>query len=66
MGTKKNRKDAEPQDATTHPSGFAYQSEIDKLKENIFRSDKDKFYLLIKMLRRNQVLKRAVITRKAE
>jgi hypothetical protein len=44
--------------------GFAHKSEIEKLKENVFRSDKEKFLLFTKMLRRSLMLKKAVITHK--
>jgi hypothetical protein len=44
--------------------GFAHKSEIEKLKENVFRSDKEKFLLFSKMLRRSAMLKKAVITHK--
>ena len=42
--------------------GFVHKSDIDKLKEDIYRSDKEKFLLFTKMLRRNALLKKAVIT----
>jgi hypothetical protein len=41
--------------------GFAQKSEIDKLKEDVLRSDKEKFLLFTQMLRRNATLKKAVI-----
>jgi hypothetical protein len=42
--------------------GFVHKSEMEKLKENVFRSDKEKFLLFTQMLRRNAMLKKAVIT----
>lgn len=42
--------------------GFVHKSEMEKLRENVFRSDKEKFLLFTQMLRRNAMLKRAVIT----
>ena len=42
--------------------GFAHKSEIEKMKEDIYRPDKEKFQLFIKMLRRNATLNKAVIT----
>ena len=42
--------------------GFVNKSEMEKLREDVFRSDKEKFLLFTKMLRRNATLKKAVIT----
>jgi hypothetical protein len=42
--------------------GFAHKSETEKLKEDIFRSDKEKFLLFTQMLRRNAMLKKATVT----
>jgi len=44
--------------------GFVHKSEIEKLKENVFRSDKEKFILFTKMLKRSSMLKKAIITHK--
>jgi len=44
--------------------GFAHKTEIEKLKEDIYRSDKEKLQLFIKMIRRSSMLKKAVITHK--
>ena len=42
--------------------GFVHKSDIDKLKEDIYRSDKEKLQLFVKMLRRNALLNKAIIT----
>ncbi|NCI45475.1 hypothetical protein [Sediminibacterium soli] len=42
--------------------GFAHLSEEEKLKKDIFRSDMEKFQLFMQMLRRNALLKKAVIS----
>jgi len=44
------------------PYGFVHRSDIDKLKEDIYRSDKEKLLLFVKMLRRNDLLNKAIIT----
>jgi len=45
--------------------GFAHKSEDEKLRENIYRSDKEKLLVFTKMLRLNAMLKKAVITHKS-
>ncbi|MBS1669676.1 MAG: hypothetical protein JST58_20070 [Bacteroidetes bacterium] len=63
MGTKKihnTDKSSVREDAS--PYGFVHRSDIDKLKEDIYRSDKEKLHLFVKMLRRNALLNKAVIT----
>jgi hypothetical protein len=42
--------------------GFVHKSEMEKLKENVFRSDKEKFLLFPQMLRHNAMLKKTTIT----
>lgn len=42
--------------------GFVSKSEEEKLREDIFRPDMEKLQLFIRMLRRNDVLNKAVIT----
>jgi hypothetical protein len=44
--------------------GFANKSETEKLKEDVFRSDKEKFLLFTRMLKRNATLRKAVINHK--
>jgi hypothetical protein len=45
--------------------GFANKSELEKLREDVFRSDKEKFILFTRMLRRNATLRKAVINHKS-
>lgn len=40
------------------------ESELDRLKRDIYRSDKEKYLLLIQMFRRNAMFKKAIITHK--
>ena len=49
-------------DSSTY--GFANKPEIEKLKEDVFRSDKEKFFLFTRMLKRNATLRKAVINHK--
>lgn len=42
--------------------GFVSKSENEKLREDIFRPDMEKLQLFVRMLRRNAVLNKAVIT----
>ena len=42
--------------------GFISKSEEEKLKEDIFRSDIEKLQLFTRMLRKNALLNKAVIT----
>ncbi len=44
--------------------GFAHKSEDEKLKENIYRSDKEKLLAFTKMLRLSAMLKKATVTHK--
>jgi hypothetical protein len=41
--------------------GFVHKSEMEKLKENVFRSDKEKLMLFTRMIRRNAMFKKATI-----
>lgn len=43
---------------------LVHESESDRLKRDIYRSDKEKYLLLMQMFRRNAMFKRAVITHK--
>jgi hypothetical protein len=40
------------------------ESELDRLKRDIYRSDKEKYLLLMQRFRRNAMFKKAVITYK--
>ena len=42
--------------------GFSHKSEEERLKEDIFRPDMEKLQLFTRMLRRNALLKKAIIT----
>ncbi len=44
--------------------GFVQQSENEKLMQNVFMPDKEKLHLFVKMLRRNAILKKAVVHKK--
>ena len=63
---KKYKTSNQPEDVTHLRYGFVHKSEDDKLMENIFRSDREKLHLFIMMLRRNELLKKAVIVHKPE
>jgi hypothetical protein len=41
--------------------GFVHRSEMEKLRENVFRSDKEKLMLFTRMIRRNAMFKKAII-----
>jgi hypothetical protein len=41
--------------------GFVHRSEMEKLKENVFRSDKEKLMLSTRMIRRNAMFKKVII-----
>ncbi|WP_295653725.1 hypothetical protein [uncultured Mucilaginibacter sp.] len=43
---------------------FANLSEDDRLRRDIYRSDKEKFLLLVQMFRNNALYKRAKVTHK--
>ncbi len=44
--------------------GFVQQSENEKLMQNVFMPDREKLHLFVKMLRRNAILKKAVVHKK--
>ena len=44
--------------------GFVNKPEIEKLKDDVFRSDKEKFLLFTQMLKRNATLRKAIINHK--
>lgn len=44
--------------------GFVHKSEMDKLREDVFRSDKEKFLAFTKMLKLSAMLKKATVTHK--
>jgi hypothetical protein len=41
--------------------GFVHRSEMEKSRENVFRSDKEKLMLFTRMIRRNAMFKKAII-----
>ena len=52
---------------TSNPASenpFIEESEMERLRRNVFRTDKEKFLLFTKMLRTNMMYKRAKITHK--
>ena len=61
MRPKETHKSANILNEETSGYGFVNKSEIEKLKEDIYRPDKEKLQLFIKMLRRNATLNKAVI-----
>lgn len=64
MKEKKTKKPTNVLQDDASQYGFIHKSEEEKLKEDIFRPDKEKLQLFVKMLKRNASLKKAVITRK--
>jgi len=65
MATKKTYPDLHPLhtvEDTPVQYGFVSKSEEEKLREDIFRPDMEKLQLFIRMLRRNAVLNKAIIT----
>jgi hypothetical protein len=42
--------------------GFIFRSEEEKLREDVFRPDLEKLQLFTRMLRRNTILNKAIIT----
>lgn len=61
----KNNRSVSAVSENTHAYGFVHKSETEKLRENIFRSDKEKFHLFVRTLKRSMMLKKVAIMRKA-
>lgn len=65
MAAKKTYPDSSaPPVVLQHPGqyGFFLKSEEEKRREDIFRPDMEKLQLFVRMLRRNAVLNKAMIT----
>ncbi|MEO8174870.1 MAG: hypothetical protein ABI581_17360 [Sediminibacterium sp.] len=64
---QESRKNINPLNTVEEQSlqyGFVSKSEEEKLREDIFRSDMEKLQLFSQMLRRNTLLKKAIIIHK--
>ena len=64
QGKDLNKKDPNVLKGDDSTYGFSYKSEIEKLKEDVFRSSKEKFLLFTEMPRNNATIKKAAITQK--